>query len=114
MSLWQPPRSPFCAGQIVQYRTDQAWLLAEVIETVTDRDRLWLRPLLIAVPHQDDWKALDLREDSQLLVPSTGFEAAEDIAAIGLLCQLPERAGRSEEGRLQLRSLLQQLTTPMV
>lgn len=114
MSLGQPSRSSFCAGQIVQCQRSPLWLLAEVIDVVSDRDRLWLRPLAVAVTQTESWQVFDCREDSQLLVPLGSFEAAEDVAAITLLSQLSETPQASQEGRQYLRSLLRQLLVAAV
>ncbi|WP_338461834.1 hypothetical protein VZH09_12815 [Synechococcus elongatus IITB7] len=114
MSFGQPSRSPFCAGQIVQCQRSLLWLLAEVIDVVSDRDRLWLRPLAVAVSQAESWQVFDCREDSQLLVPLSAFEAAEDVAAITLLSQLSETPQASQAGRQHLRSLLRQLLVTAV
>lgn len=114
MSFGQPSRSTFCAGQIVQCQRSAICLLAEVIDVVSDRDRLWLRPLALAVTKEDTCQIFDCREDSQLLVPLSSFEAAEDVAAITVLSQLPEIPQATQEGRQHLRLLLRRLLVTAV
>jgi hypothetical protein len=97
----------FRAGQILSRSWPHWLLLAEVIEVIPHRQRLWLRPLCLGyyADHRlaEVW---DLREDSHLLWPNQDFEVALDVDALELLTRLPAIASTSLDGQAQLRRLI--------
>lgn len=98
--------------QIVFLECESQRLYAEVIQTVTDRNLCWARPLAIVAQDSSvlnsaanstiNWAVdiatavlLDLRQASDLLLPLPWFQAAVDTEVIPILAQL---SGLKSEG----------------
>ncbi len=81
-------------GQIVGLDCQNTCLYAEVIQVVTQRQMCWVRPLmLVESDHQgEDLEPSqilsDLRQGSDLILPSSLFRVALDTEVIPLLMQL--------------------------
>lgn len=87
----------FKSGQIVCLESDNHALYGEVIQTISQRQLCWVRPLTIAItkstdsPSFDlntDREIIDLRSASDLLLPLTLFRASYDTEAIYILTEL--------------------------
>jgi hypothetical protein len=83
----------FQDGQIIYIQHQAMRLYAETIQVIPTRQLCWARPL--ALLQQPDDRALDsdlifhdLRQGSDLLLPTSLFCAALDVEAIPILTQL--------------------------
>ncbi|MBD1853523.1 hypothetical protein [Leptolyngbya sp. FACHB-711] len=107
--------------QIVFLECEEKRLYAEVIQTVIDRQLCWARPLVILSrgfsdaehPLWDNWQTseialemlVDLRQESDLLLPLSWFQMAVDTEVIPVLAKLsglkPEPYSASDEAIVQ-------------
>jgi len=87
----------FQPRQIVCLEHEHTCLYAEVIEVVSSRQVCWVRPLMLAIPANNQslpWSLTenltlyDLRQGSDLLWPVSLFRLALDTEVISLLGQL--------------------------
>jgi hypothetical protein len=84
----------FQDGQIIYLQHDGMRLYAETIQVIEARQLCWARPLaLLQLPDRpiDDFQPLclrDLRQGSDLLLPTSLFNVALDVDAIPVLAQL--------------------------
>jgi len=87
----------FQPRQIVCLEHEHTCLYAEVIEVVSARQVCWVRPLILAIPADnqslplsspEDLILYDLRQGSDLLWPTSLFRPALDTEVISLLGQL--------------------------
>jgi hypothetical protein len=88
----------FSPNQIICIESGELRLFAEVIQMIPERDcldeytkadRLWARPLALAAQGSFDlWLLHDLREASQLILPSVLFREALDTEVMPLMTEL--------------------------
>jgi hypothetical protein len=88
----------FSPNQIICIESGELRLFAEVIQMIPERDRLddytkadrlWARPLALATQGSFDLRLLhDLREASQLILPSVLFREALDTEVMPLMTEL--------------------------
>ncbi|NJK27922.1 MAG: hypothetical protein HC925_04525 [Coleofasciculaceae cyanobacterium SM2_3_26] len=76
--------SQFRPYQIVCLHHERTALYAEVIQVLVDRQLCWVRPIALV---GDDTEQ-DLRQGSDLLLPTCLFEPALDTEVMSLLSQL--------------------------
>jgi hypothetical protein len=107
-------------GQIVRLTQGSARLYGEVIDHITSRDLLWVRPLLLVEPWPESdfdlclssQQVQDLREESHLLWPSRLFTVALDTEVLPLLAYLyPDKpkTDPSPEASINLRRFMGQV-----
>jgi hypothetical protein len=89
----------FRPQSIVYIDRDELRLFAEVIQTIPDRNRCWVKPLALAQYTDYQFRLLhDLRECAQLILPLNLFRSALDTEVISVmmdLFQLEKVADRS-------------------
>jgi hypothetical protein len=79
----------FCPNQIICIELNDLRLFAEVIQMISDRDRLWARPLALAEQEHYDLRLLyDLRTAPQLILPPALFREALDTEVMPLMTEL--------------------------
>ncbi len=80
----------FRSNQIICIdRSPNLLLLAEVIQMVPERQRCWARPLALAQVEDYKLKLLhDLREASQLILPTSFFREALDTEVLPVMTEL--------------------------
>lgn len=111
---------PLPSGQIVRLTEGTTRLYGEVIDHITSRKMLWVRPLLLveAWPESDfdvqisSKQVQDLREESHLLWPSSLFTVALDMEVLPLLSYLyPEKpkTEKNPETAVNLRRFIRQV-----
>ncbi len=111
---------PLPTGQIVRLTQDQSRLYGEVIDHVTSRNMLWVRPLVLVEswPESDfdiqisSQQVQDLREESHLLWPTGLFTVALDTEVLPLLNYLyPEKpkTEKNPETAVNLRRFIRQV-----
>lgn len=91
-----PATIAFQPCQIVCLEQGASRLYAEVVQTVEGRHVCWVRPLVLTIataeaselPHQGLMQVHDLRQGSDLLLPSVLFRSAFDLEVIPLLTYL--------------------------
>jgi hypothetical protein len=95
------PVVEFKTDRIVCLDREDLHLFAEVIDDLVGDDRCWVRPLAIArsTPESFNLEFLyDLRDASQLILPSSLFRDALDTEVLPLISELfhpPEDSSRS-------------------
>jgi hypothetical protein len=106
---------PLPSGQIVRLTQARARLYGEVIDHITSRDMLWVRPLLLVSPWPESevdititsQQVQDLREESHLLWPSALFAAVLDTEILPLLPYLYNDKPQAEPSPETARHLRQ-------
>jgi hypothetical protein len=85
----------FAPNQIVCLESSPHYLFGEMIQHVRDRQRCWVRPLVLATGDPTDRHPInfggewyDLRDCSDLLLPEHLFRAALDTEVLPLMGQL--------------------------
>lgn len=113
------PLSSFQPLQIVCLEDTLYRLYAEVVQTVETKRTCWVRPLLLAEHNRhldlysdrsSEWPRIyDLRQGSDLLLPTILFRVAMDVEVIPLLSQLEtldESKNPVQEARLRLNQFV--------
>ena len=98
--------SNFQPRQIVCLEYETTYLYSEVIQTVTERQMCWVRPLMLQVESED--RLYDLRSGADLILSATLFRPALDTEVIPLLIQL-EALPTSTNAHQQLSSFIRQV-----
>jgi len=93
----------FVPHEIVAIRAESR-LYGEVIQVLTEQNRLWVRPLLLVT----DAELHDLRATADLILPAQWFEPCLDTEAIPLLAQL-ETAAVKDTAPPSLRAFVRQV-----
>lgn len=85
----------FTPNQIVCLESAHRYLFGEMIQHVRERQRCWVRPLILAIGDPGDLPSInasgtwhDLRECSDLLLPEHLFREALDTEVLPLMGQL--------------------------
>jgi len=111
---------PLPSGQIVRLTEETTRLYGEVIDHITSRNMLWVRPLLLieSWPESDfevqisSQQVQDLREESHLLWPTSLFTVVLDLEILPLLGYLyPEKPkiGQNPETAVSLRRFIRKV-----
>ena len=103
----RPTPTSFCQNQIVCLEQGDRRLYAEVIDTITKRDLLWARPLIL-VDRWDDVQQSnqvapeqleDLHEAAHLLLPTELFRIAIDLELLPILPYLHPANGKPQTAK---------------
>jgi hypothetical protein len=79
----------FRSQEIVYIENSELRLFAEVIQTIPDRDRCWVKPLVLANYANFQFRLLhDLQECAQLILPVNLFRSALDTEVIPVMMEL--------------------------
>ncbi|NET61161.1 MAG: hypothetical protein F6K47_35045 [Symploca sp. SIO2E6] len=104
----------FQPRQIICLEHEHTCLYVEVIEVISARQVCWVRPLLLAIPSDnqslpEDLILYDLRQGPDLLWPTSLFRLAWDTEVMSLLGQLhnPDTSSvRNLDGGKQLKDFV--------
>ena len=79
----------FCTQEIVYIENQELRLFAEVIQTIPDRNRCWVKPLALAIYMDFQFKLLhNLQECAQLILPVSLFRVALDTEVVPVMMEL--------------------------
>jgi hypothetical protein len=79
----------FRPQEIVYIENNEFRLFAEVIQTIPDRDRCWVKPLALAQYTDFQFRLLyNLQECAQLILPLNLFRSALDTEVIPVMMEL--------------------------
>lgn len=74
--------------QIVCLEHNYQYLYAEIIQVITSRHKVWVRPLILKQDGENDCQFWNLQEGADLVWPLELFRLAFDTEVIPLLTQL--------------------------
>jgi hypothetical protein len=90
----------FRPQEIVYIEDDELRLFAEVIQTIPDRNRCWVKPLALAKYADFQLRLLhDFQECAQLILPVSLFRSALDTDVIPVMMELFQLEKISDRGQ---------------
>lgn len=102
----------FSTNEIVCLKYEQKSLYCEVIDTIKDRDLLWVRPIMLVDIPDDDYinideinNIYDLRHSSDLLWHINAFSPVFDTEYITFLSKLQESDWNEKKSNLARKKL---------
>lgn len=102
----------FEPNQIVCLESDNRYLYAEIIQVISSRQMLWVRPLVLKEETGPECQFWNLQEGADLVWPLQLFRMALDTEVIPLLTELGSPAPEKQDQKLahqQLRAFMDQV-----